>query len=132
MGYRSQVGFCLTAKGYELFQKKLSTLDAENTQAKEVRCLTTHADNEVHDAATGAHLWFWSWLKWYSEYKEVAFFEEVMAALDSEEYSFVRVGESDDDCEVSGSFWDNPFDMCLSRDIDFDIPQAAPEKQQVA
>jgi hypothetical protein len=124
MGYRSQVGLCLTAQAYELFQKALAVLGADSKQAEVVRSLMAHADNEGHDAETGAHLWYWSYLKWYASYLDVSFIENFINTLEGEEYSFIRVGEDDDDSEIGGDFWDNPFDMYFSRGIDFDIPTA--------
>ena len=44
---------------------------------------------------------------------------EVLKELDDEYYRFIRIGEEDDDTEMSGRFWNNPFDMYLTRGINF-------------
>ena len=43
-----------------------------------------------------------------------------MSDQDYDDYFFIRVGESDDDVEIRGGFWKNPFGMCLVRGIAFD------------
>lgn len=46
--------------------------------------------------------------------------ENLLQDLDEQDYLFIRVGESDDDTEYRGGFWENPFNMCLVRGIAFD------------
>ena len=43
-----------------------------------------------------------------------------MNDLEYEDYYFIRVGEDNDDTDVRGGFWENPFGMCLVRGIAFD------------
>jgi len=73
---------------------------------------------EYHES--GAVAWLWEHLKWYLEYEDVAFFESLMNDLEYEDYYFIRVGEDNDDTDVRGGFWENPFGMCLVRGIAFD------------
>jgi hypothetical protein len=69
---------------------------------------------------SGAVAYHWEYLKWYSDYDDVSFFESFMETLDGNDYLFIRLGKSDDDNEIEGSFWDNPFGMCMLRSISFD------------
>ena len=43
--------------------------------------------------------------------------ENLPQDLDEQDYLFIRIGESDDDTEYRGGFWENPFNMCLNRSI---------------
>jgi hypothetical protein len=61
-----------------------------------------------------------SHLKWYPDFDDVSFFKSFMETLDDNDYLFIRLGESDDDSEIEGSFWGNPFGMCMLRSISFD------------
>ena len=72
------------------------------------------------DRESGAAAWHRESLKWYSDYEDVAFFENLLRDLEAEDYLFIRLGDSDDDVEIRGGFWDNPFGMCLMRGIGFD------------
>ena len=66
------------------------------------------------DADTGAEVYLWNYVKWYDDFKEVSFLEELMQELNEQDYLFIRTGEDYDDTEVQGYFWDNPFDLKLS------------------
>jgi hypothetical protein len=72
------------------------------------------------DEDSGAAAYHWQWLKWYPDYPDVAFVESFLKTLAEESYLFIRVGESDDDTEYRGGFWENPLGMCLVRGIAFD------------
>ncbi|MDR2800940.1 MAG: hypothetical protein LBB52_06710 [Desulfovibrio sp.] len=48
------------------------------------------------------------------------FVESFLKTLEKDGYPFIRVGESDDDTECRGGFWENPLGMCLVRGIAFD------------
>lgn len=73
--------------------------------------------NQYEDADTGAEAYLWECVKWYDDFKEVSFLEELMQELNEQDYLFIRTGEDYDDTEVQGYFWDNPFDLKLSRAI---------------
>ena len=74
----------------------------------------------LDDQDSGAVAWLWEHLKWYADYDDVAFIESLLRNLDDDDYYFIRVGESNDDTEIHGGFWDNPLGMCLVRGIAFD------------
>ncbi len=40
-----------------------------------------------------------------------------MNCLEEDDYRFIRVGEDNDDTEVQGNYWDDPFDLTLCRNI---------------
>jgi hypothetical protein len=72
------------------------------------------------DEASGSTSYFWPSLKWYPDFPDVIFVESFLETLEEDEYYLIRLGESDDDTEIRGLFWDNPFSMCLARSIAFD------------
>jgi len=120
MGYRSDVGLCLTGTGKTTLDARLAALEAGTEQTQNILDLLNGCRNKREDQDTGAAAWLWENLKWYSDYDDVAFIESLLHELDGEEYYFIRVGESDDDTEIQGFFWDNPFGMMLMRGIGFD------------
>jgi hypothetical protein len=92
-------------------------------KASQVNELTNAAKIRV-DKESGAIAYNWEWLKWYEDDDDVGFYKKLIDSLDDmdcpSEYHFIRVGESDDDVEQKGYFWENPFGMCLVRGIAFD------------
>ena len=105
MGYYSDAALALTGKGVDTLDKKLAAPETSEETRKEVQDLLSQADHH------------WAWSKWYSNFPEVAFVESLMDEMDEEDYRFIRIGEDYDDTEVRGGFWENPFDMELSRNI---------------
>ena len=87
----------------------------DGRQGKDKRSPSKRGDSE-----SGAVAWLWEYLKWYTDYADVAFFKNLTKNLDYNDYFFISVGKSDDDTESHGGFWDNPFGMCLVRGIVFD------------
>jgi hypothetical protein len=117
MGYRSDVGLCLSINGKHLLDQNM--LDTEgNIKATEILSLLN--DAEKHEHESGAVAYFWSDIKWYYDFTEVKFFEDLMSQLSEEDYLFICVGESDNDIEHRGTYWSNPFNMHLLRSIIFD------------
>lgn len=117
MGYRSDVALCLTKTGKNALDAKLAELEPEAERTENIHALlNSPRDKREED---GAIAWLWESLKWYSDYQDVAFIEKLLHNLDTEDYLFIRIGESDDDTEYHGGFWDNPFAMGLSRCIVF-------------
>jgi hypothetical protein len=128
MGYRSEVGLCLNKMGKAALDKALQEAEQENHPELEEfkKMFTTRADEKREDAS-GAVAYLWKNTKWYNDsdgYPDVAFVEDFMNRLDSAdddniEYLFLRVGESYDDIEERGRFWDNPLGMGIVRDVAF-------------
>jgi hypothetical protein len=124
MGYRSDVGLCLTAQAQELLAAELAELiKADRAKSKTVIDLLNGAKIR-EDQESGAVSYYWENLKWYPDYDDVSFFESLMLCLERNSldarYYFIRIGESDDDIEIRGGFFDNPFGMYIVRGINFD------------
>jgi len=119
MGYRSDVGLCLTKNGKKTLEAKVAGLKPEADSTKHIHELLA-SPRKREDPESGAVAWHWEHLKWYFDFEDVSFFENLLQDLDYEEYFFIRVGEENDDTDVRGGFWENPFCMCLLRGIAFD------------
>ena len=68
-------------------------------------------------------VYYWEWLKWYSDFPDVSFIEKFMADLEVEDYLFFRVGEEIGDIEIKGEFWDNPFEFNILQTITLEAPR---------
>lgn len=120
MGYRSEVGLCLSKKAIEYMETKCQEASVQLQDA--VTRLFKDADYAYEDKSTGDKMWQWSWIKWYEMpfgYEEIQFVRDVMLELEEEDYLFVRVGEELDDLESRGSYWENPFHLELDRSVLF-------------
>ena len=120
MGYRSDVGLCLTKTGVEKLHTRLAALEPKEKKTQDITSLLTSYCDRHEENESGARVWFWGNVKWYWDYHDVDFVEDVIRGLDDEDYYFIRVGEQNDDTEVRGGFFDNPFCMSLVRCIAFD------------
>ena len=120
MGYRSDVGLCLTDTGKKTLEARLAELEAGTDRTRRIHELLDSPGARWEVQGSGAVAWLWEYLKWYADYDDVAFIEKLLNDLDEEDYFFIRVGESNDDTEIHGGFWENPFGMCLMRGIAFD------------
>jgi hypothetical protein len=120
MGYRSDVGLCLTDTGRKTLEARLAELETEDEKTRHIRNLLNTSGDKREDQDSGAVAWYWESVKWYADYDDVSFIENLLKELDAEDYYFIRVGEENDDTEVRGGFWDNPFGMILMRGIIFD------------
>lgn len=113
MGYRSDGAFALKKKYVTRFWRKceVMALDAEVSEDEEGNLLMTYV----------------AW-KMYGSYQEVAAFLRFLDELDDiesdgdedEAYHYVRLGENDDDIEIRGGWWENPFGVELVRSIGFE------------
>ncbi len=119
MGYRSDVGLCLTATGRKALDAALSALDPDAEGTRYLHHLLNSPYAKREDRDSGAIAWHWESLKWYSVYHD-RLQHRLLESLDDADYFFIRVGESDDDIEYRGGFQENPFGMCLMRGIGFD------------
>ena len=124
MGYRSEVGLCLTAPAHAKLEDGLLHLPngGGTTSAEEAKLIRDFFQIAYlkKDDTDGAIAYYWDSLKWYSDYPDVRFVENFLDSLDEEEYYLIRLGESDGDTEIKGGFWDNPFQMGIARGITFD------------
>ena len=115
MGYRSHVGICLVQDAFNQLEAKIQTMP----QALQDEVRSLFEDSEFTREDEGDRTWYWEGFKWYSSDPDIAFLKGYLSDLDDEQYLYVRVGENLDDVEYHGSFWDNPFGMCLTRGIGF-------------
>jgi hypothetical protein len=89
--------------------------------------LLSEADDRLED--DGALLFHWDSIKWYHDDQEIAALDRFLSDLDEyDDYLFIRLGESDDDTEIQGGWWDNPFDLGYVRRIEFNNPSAVPAR----
>ena len=117
MGYRSDIGLVLTQSAVQRMHKKLNTLNKNSEAFSAITDFIAYADKYHEDADTKAKVYLWNYVKWYDDFKEVNFLEELMQELNEQDYLFIRIGEDYDDTEVRGDFWDNPFALELNRGI---------------
>lgn len=118
MGYCSDVGLCLMAKGNEAWEAVQRTAAQSNANYQEIKDFIAIAEART-DADSGSVGYVWESIKWYDDFEEVIFIENLLSKLDSRDYFFIRIGESDDDIECHGGFWENPLGMRLVREIAF-------------
>lgn len=121
MGYHSDVCLCLSKNGWDSFAEKFNSSD--RAIAETVNDLISNPTKHHSDRNSAAQLWFWEDIKWYPDYADISFMESLMSDLNGDDYLYIRIGEDSDDNEVSGSFWDNPFGLYLSRQICFERPE---------
>ena len=112
MGYLSDAGLCLTAEGRKQLGAALNAARAETRQSVHgfLACAEKRKDQ------SGAAVWLWEGIKWYYS-PDVDFIKDLLHELNEDGYYFIRVDESDDGSEVRGGFWENPFNMHLTRGI---------------
>ena len=118
MGYRSDVGLCLSTKGKEALDAALAKAEKSNKDFSDIKRLMDNPDafKIANDGTVG---YLWEYVKWYADYSEVSFIEDLLNGMEEREYLFLRVGESDGDSEYRGNFWDNPLGMLPIRGITF-------------
>ena len=120
MGYRTDVGLCLTGNGKKILEARLSELEADTDRIRHIQELLNDPRDKRADQESGAVAWLWKCPQWYMYYKGMAFIENVLCDMEAEDYLFIRVGESNEDNVVHGGFYDNPFGMYLVREIAFE------------
>lgn len=120
MGYRSNIALALSEKGKADVKNNLHSADVSEETRQEVERLFSNANQHLCDADTGSEAWYWSDVKWYLDFPDVKFIENILPEIDEEEYYFVRIGESFDDTDIQGAWLDNPFGIALCREIVLD------------
>lgn len=63
----------------------------------------------------------WRRIKWYDDDDSVSIFLSQRNKINSVYWRFCRLGESIDDCEDSGSWFQEPFHIWIERTIQLDI-----------
>ena len=116
MGYRSDVGLALKPFAVHILHKQINALDKNSEAFSVITDFLAYADKH-YEHATGAEIYLWEYVKWYDEFPDVGFIENLLETLDLSDFLFIRIGEELDDIEYRGNFWDNPFDLSVSRSI---------------
>ena len=111
MGYRSDVAIALSKEAAALLKARLEAATPDE------RYLLDNADLHDTDEESGDELWRWHYVKWYEEFAEVAFIDNVLKELSDDDYLFIRLGENYDDVEIRGDFWGNVFELGVSTAI---------------
>lgn len=106
MGYRSEVAVAIKAEVYPMLIEGIP----ENTES--VKSLISEA--EVHKKEDGILL-HWDHVKWY--YTTVDAFMASLKKIDSEHWVFFEIGEDLEDNKIEGHWWDNPFNLSISRSL---------------
>ena len=122
MGYRSDIGLALTQSAVQSLNEKLNDLDKTSGAFSVIMDFFAYADKHFEDTDSGSEVYLWENLKWYEEFPDVGFVEKLLAELDWSDYLFIRIGEELEDIDTRGSFWDNPFDLGISRSIILSTP----------
>lgn len=116
MGYRSDVVLCLTKKGMDKLTVALKQAE-KDTPDHILNIKRLFGTPDRVDEASGAVAYIWDCVKWREDYAWVIFAEDFMCDLESEDYYFLRVGEDDDDVDIRGRFYSNPFNARLKKSI---------------
>ena len=117
MGYRSDVGLALTQAAVQTLNEKLNALDKMSEAFSVITDFFAYADKHFEDTNSGSEVYLWEYVKWYEEFPDVGCIEHLLAELDWSDFLFIRIGEELEDIDTRGSFWDNPFDLGISRSI---------------
>ena len=125
MGYRSDVGITISKNGVAALKRAFADKNLDTELREKINELLSYREIHLIDPS-GAELWVWSDIKWYDfDFTEIAWLMKLLETLDEEEYYYIRLGEDNDDTEIRGAFWDNPFCMGLVRQINHERPVAA-------
>ena len=120
MGYRSDVCIGLTDAATRLFKTMLDHLP----ETHEAHQLAKDAVGSYRDIPFDAHRkphmdldckMYWDHVKWYEGYECVDFMHCFLEHISEEDFRFVRVGDSSDDIEEIGSYYDS--DIYIARSI---------------
>jgi hypothetical protein len=122
MGYCSYVALCLSPTAEAAFQKEYGA--ASRTPVFD---LPPDSDNflnhpDRHYEKQGASLRIWEAVKWYrDDFPELRFLHNFIDEQSYEDCLFLRYGEDLDDIEKDGGYYDNPFNIRLSRSFSFEV-----------
>ena len=112
MGYRSDVCIALTDNAARLFKTILDHVPENH----EVHALLLEDSADFCDLTTDQianpdydchSKIFFEHIKWYENYDDVSFFEDLLGQLDEDDWLMTRVCEDANDIETQGGFWDS-------------------------
>lgn len=113
-GYRSEVKVCMRKSDYEELKGRLEvTGDNDTLDLFKEDTFCDFNYQELGDVV----VFGWNWIKWYGEYKEVAFIENFLNEIEEQghPYQFVRIGEESGDIEILRSYGETGEDYSCDR-----------------
>ena len=121
MSYRSDVAIAIDIADKEKFETAITDYDSK----LEDGCSYT-ANDFLHEAdeyrISGNYiLIYWSYVKWYSHFPEVFFFNNAMVASYGIKRDLLRIGEETGDIEEDYQINSNAFEPITSQSIQFYI-----------
>jgi hypothetical protein len=119
MGYLSEVAIVIDKSVHDEFLKYLTAkvLEKGDTEFNPFSVLDSAEKRETE----GAILFYWRWIKWYSETDaEIAAIMDALRRLDEEYYRYVRIGQELGDFEDEGYFEGPPYVSIMCKmDIEY-------------
>lgn len=113
MGYYNSVGVAIK-------DQEIINLDNDRINSIKIHELLEFAKH--FKSYEGNHLFIWENIKWIESYPEI---REILNWLnnfvDVDNYYLVRLGESDDDNEIKGDWYDNDFELGYERKLAYNI-----------
>lgn len=108
----SDVTIFLSSSGLTKFNNKLAAAQKELTKQELVAVQEMLEENVSNQTGQGygGHLFYWTKIAWDARHPLVSLLESVLAELESTEFSFLRIGENENDFVIRGDYYNNPFD----------------------
>ncbi len=108
----SDITVFLSSFGLTKFNNKLAVAQKELTKQELVAVHEMLEENVSNQTGQGygGHLFYWTRTAWDVRHPLVFLMESVLAELENAEFSFMRIGEDENDFEVRGDYYNNPFD----------------------
>jgi hypothetical protein len=122
MGYCSYVALCFSPAGEAAFQKEYgAALRAPKSDfPPDSESILKHPDS--HYEKQGATLRIWEAVKWHKEdLPELLFLHGFIDELGYRDRLFLRYGEELGDTEKDGGYYENPFNLTLTRSFAFEV-----------
>jgi hypothetical protein len=110
MGYYSEVAIVIKQSAYQEFIEGIP----ENTDA--IKDIISYG--QVFKRNNGILL-YWDCIKFYGS--DVDKLEESLNMIGSDNYYKVHIGEEYSDADTDGDFWENPFNLVISRSIEMNV-----------
>ncbi len=112
MEHLSDITIFLSSSGLTKFNNKLTEAQKELTKQELVAIQEMLEENVSSQTGQGygGHLFCWTRRAWDERHPLVSLMKSVLAELESTGYSFLRIGQSEDDFEIRGDYYNNPFD----------------------
>lgn len=110
MGYRSEVSLVLTRDAFAHLCKTIP--DYINQLVEDCNTFASKNDD---------FLLHYTHVKWYDTYPHISALMNTLRHMEEEHYHFLRLGDSNEDVEEKGYYFNNSFDTCVRREINVDL-----------